>query len=75
MSFLLGSWKSRMAVDRFEKFSETALHGEIKSDDSVLVEIFNDYFTNVAVKLKEPLEQTDFTKLRDFNKNQIYLKI
>ena len=60
-----------MAVDRFEKFSETALHGEIKSDDSVLVEIFNDYFTNVAVKLKEPLGQTDFTKLRDFNKSNI----
>ena len=47
------------------------IDGEILSDDSVLVESFNDYFTNIAVKLKEPLWQTDFTKLRDFINSKI----
>ena len=47
------------------------MDGEIISDDSVLVEIFNDYFTNIAVKLKELLGQADFTKLRDLINSKI----
>ena len=37
------------------------VNGETVSDESVLAEYFNEYFINVASKLKEPIEQTDFS--------------
>ena len=42
------------------------VNGETVSDESVSVEHFNMYFINVASKLKEPIEQTDFSKLKSF---------
>ena len=42
------------------------VNGETVSDESVLAENFNKYFINVASKLKESTEQTDFSKLKSF---------
>ena len=40
-------------------------HGEkFISDETELVEIFNDYFVNIASKLKEPIEHNYFSILR-----------
>ena len=36
------------------------------TDESILAETFNDYFVNIASKLKEPMTPPDFTKLREF---------
>ena len=41
------------------------------TDESILAETFNDYFVNIASKLKEPLIQPDFTKLREFVTSKI----
>ena len=42
------------------------VNGKSVSDESVLAEHFNEYFINVAFKLKEPNEQTGFSKLKSF---------
>ena len=47
------------------------VNGETVSDESVLAEHFNEYFINVASKLKEPIEQTDFSKLKSFIDSKI----
>ena len=41
------------------------------TDESVLAETFNDYFVNIASKLKEPITQPDFTKLTEFVNSKI----
>ena len=42
------------------------IDNEIVTDESILAETFNDYFVNIASKLKEPMTPPDFTKLREF---------
>ena len=37
------------------------INEEIVTDESVLADTFNDYFVNIASKLKEPITQPDFT--------------
>ena len=44
---------------------------ETTSNLSFLAETFNDYFVNIASKLKEPITQPDFTKLREFVNSKI----
>ena len=45
------------------------------TDESVLADTFNDYFVNIASKLKEPITQPDFTKLREFVNSTIPEKV
>ena len=47
------------------------INEEIVTDESVLAETFNDYFVNIASKLKEPITQPDFTKLTEFVNSKI----
>ena len=42
------------------------IDNEIVTDESILAETFNDYFVNIASKLKEPMTPPDFTKLGEF---------
>ena len=41
------------------------------TDESILAETFNDYFVNIESKLKEPITQPAFTKLREFVNSKI----
>ena len=47
------------------------INEEIVTDESVLAETFNDYFVNIASRLKEPITQPDFTKLSEYVNSKI----
>ena len=47
------------------------INDKIVSDNSESAGIFNDYLINIAANLKEPLENTDLSKLKSFICNKI----
>ena len=57
-------------MDKKERENKSNI--KLKSDDKLvtnqidLTEIFNDYFVNIASKLKESPIQTDFAKLNNY---------
>lgn len=47
------------------------VNGEFVANHDELAKNFNKYFINVAAKLKEPLEHSDFSKLQDYINSKI----
>ena len=41
------------------------------SDDTELAGVFNDYFINIAANLKEPIENTDLSKLKSYISSKV----
>ena len=41
------------------------------SDDTELGGVFNDYFINIAANLKEPIENTDLSKLKSYISSKV----
>ena len=56
------------------KFS-LKLNDQIISNKSDLSEIFNNYFINIASKLKEPNPRTDFESLNNFVSSKVLTDI
>ena len=52
------------------KFS-LKLDGQIIKNESDLSEFFNNYFINIASKLKEPIVETDFEPLNNFVSSKV----
>ena len=44
---------------------------KLVSDDTELAGVFNDYFINIAANLKEPIENTDLSKLKSYISSKV----
>ena len=47
------------------------INGDIIADQNDLAAKFNDYFINIAAKLKDPIEYGNFRKLQDYSYSHI----
>ena len=47
------------------------MNEKLVSDDTELAGVFNDYFINIAANLKEPIENTDLSKLKSYISSKI----
>ena len=47
------------------------INEKLVSDDTELAGVFNDYFINIAANLKEPIENTDLSKLKSYISSKV----
>ena len=57
--------------DNNDKILGLNIDDKVVTDETILAELFNDYFVNIASKLKEPLAKSDFSKLKEFISSKI----
>ena len=50
--------------DNNDKILGLNIDDKVVTDETILAETFNDYFVNIASKLKEHLAKSDFSKLK-----------
>ena len=70
-------WKIFNEVGMKNKEDDNASNFKIKVEDDVITkdsevaEVFNNYFINIASKLKEPVPNSDFKKLNNFIRSKV----
>ena len=70
-------WKIFNEVGMKNKENDNASNFKIKVEDDVITkdsevaEVFNNYFINIASKLKEPVPNSDFIKLNNFIRSKV----